>query len=390
MKKKAWPQIKQTIKNGKPMFLADARINGTGERKFFPTKGEAEGWAQLQRIRRQNEGQASFDHSELAEFGLTVADAIKFTLEHYRKQKKSVSIPDAVAELVATKKRAGKSEQYGKDLANRLTRLAKAFPSHTIAQITTSDLDGFLHGLTVAPGTKNTFRRDIRTLWSFAEKRAWAESKIAKNTEAASVIDSAPGVLTPDQTKALMEHSTDDVLRAFHAIQLYAGLRSAEVRRLDWGNVDLESGYIEVTAANSKTRSRRLVPILDTLRAWITPIKEKDDKQKTGLVVSKELRTLHENARKAAGITEWPDNGMRHSFVSYRLAATGNAAQTALEAGHDQAILFAHYRELVKPKDAERYFAIMPKALRVVKKPRTKKSAPAPDNIVQMTPAKVA
>ena len=51
---------------------------------------------------------------------------------------------------------------------------------------------------------------------------------------------------------------------------------------------------------------------------------------------------------------------MRHSFVSYRLAATGNAAQTALESGHDQAVLFHHYRELVKPKDAARYFEIRP------------------------------
>jgi len=51
---------------------------------------------------------------------------------------------------------------------------------------------------------------------------------------------------------------------------------------------------------------------------------------------------------------------MRHSFVSYRLAATGNAAQVALESGHDQAILFRHYRELVRPKDAERFFSIVP------------------------------
>jgi hypothetical protein len=46
--------------------------------------------------------------------------------------------------------------------------------------------------------------------------------------------------------------------------------------------------------------------------------------------------------------------------VSYRLAATGNAAQTALESGHDQAVLFAHYREIVRPKDAERFFSIRP------------------------------
>ena len=51
---------------------------------------------------------------------------------------------------------------------------------------------------------------------------------------------------------------------------------------------------------------------------------------------------------------------MRHSFVSYRLAATQNAPQNALESGHDQAVSFAHYQELVKPKDAERYFNIRP------------------------------
>ncbi len=51
---------------------------------------------------------------------------------------------------------------------------------------------------------------------------------------------------------------------------------------------------------------------------------------------------------------------MRHSFVSYRLADTGNAAQTALESGHDQAVMFRHYRELVKPKDAKRFWSIRP------------------------------
>ena len=51
---------------------------------------------------------------------------------------------------------------------------------------------------------------------------------------------------------------------------------------------------------------------------------------------------------------------MRHSFVSYRLASTGNAPQTALESGHDQAVLFAHYRELVRPKAAARYWKIEP------------------------------
>ncbi len=138
---------------------------------------------------------------------------------------------------------------------------------------------------------------------------------------------------------------------------MFSGLRVAEIKKLDWRNVDLGGGFIEVSAATSKTRSRRLVPIQDNLRAWLAPVAEG-----AGAVVGRNLRKRHLDARKRAGITKWPENAMRHSFVSYRLAATGNAAQTALESGHDQAILFAHYRELVRPKEAARFWEIRPSA----------------------------
>jgi hypothetical protein len=63
----------------------------------------------------------------------------------------------------------------------------------------------------------------------------------------------------------------------------------------------------------------------------------------------------------AASIVEWPDNALRRSFASYHLAHFKNAASTALELGqHDSRVTFARYRELVKPKDAERYCNIRP------------------------------
>jgi hypothetical protein len=43
------------------------------------------------------------------------------------------------------------------------------------------------------------------------------------------------------------------------------------------------------------------------------------------------------------------------------MAAFKNAASTALELGHhDSRITFAHYRELVKPKEAARYWKLRP------------------------------
>ena len=356
-KKREWPKIKKSMNHGKLVYVVDARMKGKGERKFFDTLKEAEGWQQIQRVRRQNEGGRSFDDRELAAYGLTISDAIKFTLDHYRKHTASLPLEAAMNELIGAKKGAGRSERYCNDLRLRLRRLCAAFDGKTVAQINTADLEGFLAALNVSAGTRNTFRRDIRTLWSFAEKRGWADAKMAKNTERAKAIATPPGILTPEQAALLLAESKDNDLLAFNTIGLFAGLRVSEIRALNWRDVDLAGGFIHVSAATSKTRSRRLVPILDNLRAWLQPVANP-----AGPVVERALRKRHEAARGRAGIKEWPDNCMRHSFVSYRLADTGNAAQTALESGHDQAVLFQHYRELVKPKDAARYWQIMPSA----------------------------
>lgn len=59
---------------------------------------------------------------------------------------------------------------------------------------------------------------------------------------------------------------------------------------------------------------------------------------------------------------EWKHNALRHSFISYRLAEIQNAAQVALEAGNSPQMIFKHYRELVRPAEAKKWFAIVPKS----------------------------
>ncbi len=185
-KREPWPQIKKVINHGKLVYLCDARIKGRGERKFFDTKKEAEGWQQQQRVKRQNEGGRAFDDRELSAYGWTVADAIRFALEHLRKQSSSVTLEAAMKELIAAKAAAGRSERYCNDLALRLGRLCAALKDRKVAEISTADLEGFLGSLNVAAETRNTFRRDIRTLWSFADKRGWGNAQTAKNTERAN------------------------------------------------------------------------------------------------------------------------------------------------------------------------------------------------------------
>lgn len=60
---------------------------------------------------------------------------------------------------------------------------------------------------------------------------------------------------------------------------------------------------------------------------------------------------------------EWKVNALRHSYASYRFAQTGDAGRVAGELGNTPAVVHKHYRELVKPKDAEKWFGLFPEGI---------------------------
>jgi integrase len=151
-------------------------------------------------------------------------------------------------------------------------------------------------------------------------------------------------------TKLLAAASSEEL--ALLAIGGFAGLRMAEIKRLDWKAVDLDRRIITLRADQAKTASRRIVPISDNLAAWIELL------PREGKVVGRVAPDLTKLAEKLG--MEWPRNALRHSYISYRLAVVKDAAKVALEAGNSPDIIFKHYRELVTEPEAKEWFSIMP------------------------------
>lgn len=370
--KKNWPIVRKSLNHGNEVWIVDARFNGSGSKKYFQVKAEADRWAKIQRDRRRGEGEAAFDDKELATFGWTVADAIKFSLEHLRAKQKSVPVSQAVEEFIAVKVSAGRLPSYTKLLGWNLEKLTKRFLGKTVAEIDKADLDAFFTSLAVgdkdkgveglAPQTINTVRRDCVSLWTFCVSSGYADKNVAELSEVASVIPKAPHVLTPAQAESLLKAAKDDDIRAFVAIALFAGLRVHEIKKLAWKDVDLEDGTIHVTAAmDTKRKARRSVPIQPNLKTILTPLKK--DKEETEKIVNgKNFRRRWVKTRELAGISRWEDgdlrNCMRHSFVSYRLAAKNDRAGVASEAGHAQAVLESNYLNLVKNADTVKWWKI--------------------------------
>src|SRR5262245_60016910 len=116
------------------------------------------------------------------------------------------------------------------------------------------------------------------------------------------------------------------------AIAGFAGIRAAEILRLEWKDFNFERGHITVAADKAKTATRRLVPILPNLAEHLRPYG-----RATGRLFKAYDHKLAITFAKRNGIDSWPNNCLRHSYASYRLAATADAARTALELGNSPA-----------------------------------------------------
>jgi hypothetical protein len=58
----------------------------------------------------------------------------------------------------------------------------------------------------------------------------------------------------------------------------------------------------------------------------------------------------------------WPENALRHSGVSYNLAADSNLARVAYESGNSPGVVKRFYNGLATNKEAQAFFAILPPA----------------------------
>lgn len=269
---------------------------------------------------------------------------------------------DVFRELLETKSKAGLSSVYLDDL-KRLSKFCSEF-KRDLLSITTADVQAFLDNLGLAPQTRNNYRKLLNTFFQFAVHRGYfpKDHSVMDGVAKAKLTESEVQIFTPLEMKRLLSTVRSELVPYF-AIGAFAGLRTAELKRLDWSEVNMEERFIEVAAKKAKTGSRRLVPITDNLHAWLTP-----HATESGTVARFVANMGRQTDRLVYDVNQkwsdmkfaWKHNAMRHSFVSYRLAAVQDAAQVALEAGNSPQVIFKHYRQLVTGKEAERWFSIYP------------------------------
>lgn len=351
--------------------IEGVRVNGKRKRLFFRTKATADKELARLKIKRNREGENALLLSDtlrimalecaekLKPFGRSIQDATDYYLKFLRDAERSISFSVLVDEYLAGQDRLNRSQTHISDLRQRLGRFNEDFGDRPIRTLQANELEKWLHALKLSAQSINNFRSRLSSLFAYAEKRGYVERNPVSAIDKIKLVDEAPEIFTPEQLQKLLEQAPSDLLPTI-ALGAFAGLRTAEILRLEWQDIDLKGNFVNVAASKAKTAKRRLIPIAANLADWLRPYA-----RKSGRIYPFSHRWYHFNIdelRKAAELPEWPNNGLRHSFASYHLAKHQNAPQLALDMGHTTPrMIFDNYREVVTPEEAERYWSICPK-----------------------------
>ena len=180
------------------------------------------------------------------------------------------------------------------------------------------------------------------------------------------------------------------------ALKLFTGIRSFEIGRLRWRDVDLEQRIVRVGAeVAKKTRGRKARRVIDWWpdcltdwlmlcqrkpEAFVAPETQRIRKRRGGFkpdslaaqrrFVAWTSNTLKpELARLGVDIRK---NDFRHTYATYGVAYHQNADLIALQMGHnDSRMLFAHYRNWTSQREAKDFFSLTPQKAEQIHTERT-------------------
>ncbi len=310
--------------------------------------------------------------------GASLRDAAADFAKRQRAVRESKTVREVVEEFLRRKRDGGRSAYHLGDLRSRLGHVAQAFEI-PIASLTGKLVEAYLEGRRdLTARSKFNVLRHVKSVARFAVAQKYAPPDLLdelNTVERPTVPPTETEIFTPSELREMLA-SVRDELKPWLAIGAFCGLRSVEILRLDWAQVNLQRRFVEVKAINAKTQSRRLVGICDAAHAWLAPYAKpqgrlahytEENKFHAGVVtdVNRARRAAAEavgHDPKSVPKFRWKRNGLRHSFCSYRLMLTHDAARTALEAGNSPAMVFKHYRELVTEEEAKQWFAVAPES----------------------------
>ncbi len=172
-----------------------------------------------------------------------------------------LTVADAVERLLKGKRAAGLSKRHLYTVENRLNRFAGDHAGRPLASFNLREIEQWINGLPVGAQSANHFKAVLHSLFGYGVKLGACVANPVAGIDSRKVVRPAPSILTPGQLAGLLTASEKDTqMQAFFLVAAFAGLRTAEIERLKWEDVNLRRGFITVGAQSAKTAKCRCAP----------------------------------------------------------------------------------------------------------------------------------
>ncbi len=293
---------------------------------------------------------------------------------------KRVTVKNAVTDFLKAKTAAGKNVAI--DHADSFKRMNADIGDLFIDSVSSRQLDTWLSQWD-HPVTRNTNRKRIVSVWRWSQRKGYLPRDARTEAEMTDTAHEPPpviGIISVQTWAALLRYFSKEHPQLLAALVLagFCGLRRSEVHAQTWEDISLDRKNLRVTSGKRGTPARRMVPICDAAIAWfqlckkrkgfVCPTVSYKGQIKPSLAVDGIRRIAKEatiTVQQPGGKPQdqprfpaLPENCFRHSYISHRVAGTGDIARVSLDAGNSPKEVNRHYRELVSEDDGKAWFLV--------------------------------
>ena len=343
-----------------------------GGRPGFPTLALAQTRAEQARVQKDNEGTAAFAlpiavkldafkaNQILAPHDVSIIEAAKYYDKHVLAYKSAPPVKDIVERYIADTISRNKRPATVKDLRQRLNTFAETFGDVRLSEVTLDELKEWIDNDEWDARSRINYLTKLSQLYGFSRRHQWVDSNLTELIARPTADETIVRIFPVPQAEQLLIRAQEFEALPYIAIGLFAGIRAAELARLSGRNVNFAEKTITITGQVAKKRSQRIVDMQPALLAWLAPCRE--ELEAGAPVVTDKYRKRKPFLLEAAGIQDWPANGLRHSFGSYHLAMFRSADETAHQMGNSADMVHRHYKALVTKAEAEKFWNLRPQA----------------------------
>lgn len=266
-------------------------------------------------------------------------DVISMGSEARKAARSSVGFARAAESSI--REREGRRSRTLREIRNICSRLLREIPGlaqKRVRSIGSIECRRMIDQVFPTPRQRAKARIILHGIFAHCRRQGWCDTNPVEALPAPRLKECEISPLPWNSIRRLIRRAQDAQHRPCMAalgLMLWAGVRPAEVERLDWQDIDWEELVICVRPRHSKTGGARHITLQAVLAEWL---KEAGIRE-SGSICPRNWRRRWLQLRHAAGIVPWQQDVLRHTFASYFIKQWRSYEKLQVEMGHRSANL---------------------------------------------------